>query len=69
MPQGERTRVGVTARRVGAEHGPCNVLLVQDALGWLLYPHGDPQLAARMTEDDARTLSEGIHKAQRDRLG
>lgn len=59
FPQGERSRV-VVQGKLADGGGTCTVLLVQDALGWLLYPHGDPHLAVRLTGEDAVRLTVGV---------
>jgi hypothetical protein len=69
-PQPVRTRPEryvVRARRPFAEGGEdCTVILIRNADGWTLYPHGAASLAVALTNEQAAILAHGILGTTRD---
>jgi hypothetical protein len=60
-------RYVVRARRPFAEGGEdCTVILIRNADGWTLYPHGAASLAVALTNEQAAILAHGILGTTRD---
>ena len=63
LPYGDRLQFTIEARRLGSGGGNCNVMFIYDSdrQGWVMYPHGIPDLAIflsdKSVEDIVRKLS------------